>query len=226
MARSCIFACRWGAAMRPDPIKVMVVDDHAVALAGVRLLLQDASDIRIVAAAQNVEQALGALDRETIDVALLDISLGADCGLSLLPLLRRKQPAVAVLMLSAHAETYYAVRALRAGAAGYLTKDVGAAELADAVRKAVSGVVCLSSSLRERLARPLHGHAQSAHFALSGREFDVMRRLAAGESLTSIGRALYLSPKTVSTHRSRILVKLCVGSNAELARYALEEGLI
>lgn len=212
--------------MRPDPIKVLLVDDHAIALAGVRLMLQSASDIRVVAAAQSVEQALGAADADAIDVALLDISIGDDCGLNLLQQLRRKQPAIAVLMLSAHAETHYAVRALRGGAAGYLSKDVGIAELVDAVRKASSGGVYLSLSLREKLAQPLHGQAQSAHCALSAREFDVMLRLAGGESLTSIGRALYLSPKTVSTHRSRILVKLGVRSNAELARYALEERLI
>lgn len=212
--------------MRPDLIRVLLVDDHAVALAGVRLMLADAEDIRIVAEAKTAEEALRAVDADAIDVALLDISLGADCGLSLLRLMHRKQPGIAVLMLSAHAEPNYAVRALKGGAVGYLTKDVGIAELVNAVRKASGGAMYISSTLSERLASQLDGYPQSAHCALSEREFDVMRRLAGGESLTSIGKALYLSPKTVSTHRTRIFGKLGVRSNAELARYALEERLL
>lgn len=212
--------------MGPERIDVLLVDDHAIALAGVRLMLESAADIHVVAAVQTAEAALSAVEAEAIDVAVLDISIGADCGLNLLRLLRRKQPRIAVLMLSAHAETNYAVRAIKGGAVGYLTKDAGIAELVGAVRKAACGGMYLSETLSERLAWQLNGHAQGAHCALSEREFDVMRRLAGGESLTSIGRALFLSPKTVSTHRSRILEKLGVRSNAELARYALEEGLI
>lgn len=212
--------------MKSDPIKVLLVDDHALALAGVRLMLETASDIRVVATAETAEAALRAVEKDAIDVALLDISIGTDCGLNLLRVLRRKQPGLALLMLSAHAETSYAVRALHGGANGYLTKNVGVAELADAVRKASRGGLILGSTLSEKLARQLNGRPQKVHCALSEREFDVMRRLTAGESLTSIGRALFLSPKTVSTHRSRILTKLGVRSNAELVRYALEEQLI
>ena len=212
--------------MRPDLIRVLLVDDHAVARAGVRLMLESAVDICIVAEAKTAEEALNAVDAGAIDVALLDISLGADSGLQLLRLLHRKEPGIAVLMLSAHAETNYAIRALKGGAVGYLTKDVGIAELVNAVRKASGGAMYLSSTLSERLARQLNGSPQSAHCSLSEREFDVMRRLAGGESLTSIGQALFLSPKTVSTHRTRIFGKLGVHSNAELARYALEERLL
>lgn len=212
--------------MGPSPLKVLLVDDHAMARAGIRLMLESADDIRVVAEARTIEEALSAVDAYAIDVALLDISIGNECGLNLLRVLRRKQPGLAMLMLSTHAETSYGVRALKGGAVGYLTKDVGIADLVGAVRKASVGGMYISSALGERLVRQINGSSQAAHCALSEREFDVMRRLAAGETLTSIAHALFLSPKTVSTHRSRIFVKLGVRSNAELARYALEEQLI
>ena len=206
--------------------RVLLVDDHAIARAGVRLMLETAGDIVVVAEAQTVEQALRAAEEGAIDVALLDINIAGDCGLNLLRTLRRMRPDIAVMMLSTYSEASYALRALKSGAVGYLTKDVGIAELIAAVRKAAQGGIYLSATLSECLAIQLARSQGGAHRALSEREFDVMRRLASGETLTSIGVALFLSPKTVSTHRGRIFAKLGVHSNAALARYALEEGLI
>lgn len=212
--------------MTPESLKVLVVDDHAIARNGIRLMLGTADDISVVAEASTAQEALTAIDRCAVDVAIVDISMRGDCGLALLRSLRRIRPEIAVLMLSAHAEDVYAIRALKSGAAGYLTKDVGIAELVAAVRKAALGGIYLSTALSECLALHLKGERSGVHGTLSEREFDVMRRLASGESLTAIGQTLFLSPKTISTYRSRVLEKLGVHSNAELARYALEEGII
>lgn len=212
--------------MTPESYKVLVVDDHAIARNGIRLMLGTAGDICVVAEASTAQEALTALETCAVDVAIVDISMRGECGLNLLRTLRRIRPEIAVLMLSTHAEDVYAIRALRSGAAGYLTKDVGIAELVAAVRKAATGGIYISSSLSECLALQLKGDHSGIHGTLSEREFDVMRRLASGETLTSIGQTLFLSPKTISTYRTRVLEKLGVHSNAELTRYALEEGII
>lgn len=212
--------------MMPEFLRVLVVDDHAIARSGIRLMLGTAGDIRVVAEASTVQQALTAVDTYEVDVAIVDISMRGECGLDLLRSLRRIRPGIAVLMLSTHAEEVYAIRSLKSGAAGYLTKDAGIDELVGAVRRVAKGRIYISSSLSECLASQLKGDRSGIHATLSDREFDVMRRLASGESLTAIGHTLFLSPKTISTYRARVLEKLGARSNAELTRYALEEGLI
>jgi DNA-binding NarL/FixJ family response regulator len=212
--------------MGASAVKVVMVDDHPIVRTGLRHLLDTAGDIEVVAEAGTVQEALDVIATRNVHVAILDISLPGNSGMYLLRVLRRIRPEIAVLMLSAHGEETYAIRALKSGAAGYLTKDAPLAHLLAAVRKAASGGRHFSASLSELLVQQLQGGGVNGYRGLSAREFDVMLRLAIGESLTSIGQTLFLSPKTISTYRSRIFEKLHINNNADLTRYAMEEGLI
>jgi DNA-binding NarL/FixJ family response regulator len=212
--------------MAPEPLKVVVVDDHAIARGGIRLMLGTAADIAVVGEAGTAQDAMAAIGACAVDVALVDISLPGRSGIDLLRMLRARRPDIAVLMLSTHPEETYALRAVHDGAAGYLTKDVSIAVLVAAVRKVAGGGRYFSAALGERLVLQLQGGGVGGHEGLSKREFEVMVRLAAGEAVGAIGAALSLSPKTVSTYRSRIFDKLGLASNAALTRYAMEEGLL
>lgn len=209
-----------------SPLTVVIVDDHPLARAGVRRMLESACDIEVVAEAGTVDDALIAIAASNVQVVILDISLPGSSGMNLLRTLKRTRPDIAVLMLSTHAEETYAIRALMSGAVGYLTKDVSIANLVAAVRKAARGTRNFSTSVSELLVQQLQGGGINGHERLSGREFDVMLRLAVGESITAIAHAMCLSPKTISTYRSRIFEKINIHNNAELTRYAMEEGLV
>jgi DNA-binding NarL/FixJ family response regulator len=177
--------------------------------------------------AADAQQALDLVSRQTFDVALLDIAMPGMSGLELLHHLRVARPRMAVLILSTYAEEIYAVRALKQGAAGYLTKDAPTAVLVEAVRRAAAGRKYVSPSLVDKLASLVSGESTaSGHDALSNRELEVLRLIALGEPLVQIGERLHLSPNTVTTYRARILEKMGMSSNAELTRYALEHGLI
>lgn len=213
--------------MKPEqPIKVLLVDDHTVARNGVRLMLGAASDIRVDGEAGTAQDALQIANAQHFDVALVDIALPGKNGLDLLKSLRAAHPELAVLILSTYSEEIYAVRALKLGASGYLTKDSPTAALIDAVRRAASGAKYVSPSLAESFAVMLGGRTAASHESLSNRELEVLKLLAKGESLIAIGETLHLSPKTVTTYRTRILEKLGLSSNAQLARYAVENGLL
>jgi DNA-binding NarL/FixJ family response regulator len=213
--------------MSSDRIRVLLVDDHAIARNGVRLMLGTAADIDVAGEAADAQQALALLRQEAFDVALLDITMPGMNGLDLLRHLHSDYPGMAVLMLSTYAEEIYAVRALKQGAAGYLTKDAPTAVLVDAVRRAAGGRKYVSPSLVEKLASLVSGDVAAAgHEALSNRELEVFKLIALGEPLVQIGEKLHLSPNTVTTYRARILDKMGMSSNAELTRYALEHGII
>jgi DNA-binding NarL/FixJ family response regulator len=213
--------------MRPEPVRVLLVDDHAIARNGVRLMLGTAGDIDVAGEAADAQQALDLVRDAAFDVALLDIAMPGTSGLDLLRQLRGLRPDMAVLILSTYAEEIYAVRALKQGAAGYLTKDVPTPVLVDAVRRAAAGRKYVSPFLVEKLAALVSGDDTCAgHDALSNRELEVFKLIARGEPLVQIGERLHLSPNTVTTYRSRILDKMGMSSNAELTRYALEHGLI
>lgn len=212
--------------MSAEPIRVLLVDDHAIARNGVRLMLGTAPDIRVDGEAGNAQEALQLVAAQAFDVALLDITMPGKNGLDLLKLLRAEQPKLAVLMLSTYSEDIYAIRALKLGAAGYLTKDAPTATLVAAVRKAAAGGKHVSAALTEKLATMLGGGVPANHEALSNRELEVLKLIAAGATLVHIGEQLHLSPNTVTTYRSRILDKMGMASNAELTRYALEQGII
>jgi len=212
--------------MSTEPIRVLLVDDHTVARSGVRLMLSGTSEIEVLGEAENAVDAMRLVREQKFDVALVDIAMPGKNGLDLLKSLRIEQPALAVLMLSTYPEEIYAVRALKLGAAGYLTKDSSTATLVAAVRKAAAGGKYVSPSLMEKFAGMMGGKSSASHEALSNRELEVLKLLAKGESLTTIAEMLHLSPKTVTTYRSRILEKMELSSNAELARYAIENGLL
>lgn len=212
--------------MDAGTIKVLLVDDHTVVRNGVCLMLSSAPDIEVVAEATSATEAIRMVNAQRFDVALVDIALPGQNGLDLLKRLQITHPDIAVLILSTYAEEIYAMRALKLGAAGYLTKDSSAATLIGAVRKASTGGKYVSSSLAERFASAMSGKPGCTHEILSDRELEVLKLLALGESLVVIAERLNLSPKTVSTYRSRILEKMGLSSNAELTRYALENGLV
>lgn len=212
--------------MAGETIDVLLVDDHTVVRNGVRLMLSSAVDIRVTGEAENALQALERVKEQDFDVALIDIAMPGKNGLDLLQSLRAERPALAVLVLSTYAEEIYAVRALKLGASGYLTKDSPTSTLIEAVRKAAAGGKYVSPSLMERFATLMGGGGAASHEALSNRELEVLKMIAKGESLSRIAEVLHLSPKTVTTYRARILEKMGVRGNAELARYAAENGLL
>ncbi|MCE3262469.1 MAG: response regulator [Pseudoduganella sp.] len=209
-----------------DKITVLLVDDHAIARNGVRLMLGTAPDISVEGEAGNAVEAMARVAERSFDVALVDIKMPGKNGLDLLKTLRSECPRMAVLVLSTYSEEIYAVRALKLGASGYLTKDAPTNTLVDAVRKAAAGGKHVSPALIEKLATLVGGGPSGDHEELSNRELEVFKLIAQGESLVRIGEKLHLSPNTVTTYRSRILEKMGMTSNAELTRYALEHGLI
>jgi len=209
-----------------ETIKVLLVDDHTVVRNGVRLMLSSATDIEVVGEAASASEAMQAVENQQFDVALVDIALPGKNGLDLLKTLRATRPEMAVLILSTYAEDIYAMRAFKLGASGYLTKDSSAATLMEAIRKASRGSKHVSPSLAEKFANLIGGKSGSSHEVLSNRELEVLKLLARGDTLVDIGDQLHLSPKTVTTYRARILEKMGLGSNAELTRYALENGLL
>ncbi len=208
-------------------IRVLVVDDHAVVRRGVRQILADASDLTVAGEAATGEEALRALREGPWDVVLLDLSLADRSGFDLLKQIKAAYPGLAVLVLTMHAEEQYALRVLRAGASGYLTKESAPDLLVSAIRKVARGGKYLSPSLAEVLASRLgDDYERAPHEILSDREFQVLCLMAAGKGLTEIARELIVSVKTVSTHRARILQKMHLKNNAELIAYALRHKLI
>lgn len=208
-------------------LRIAIVDDHQIVRAGFRELLADELGLEIAFEAASGEAALEALRAQPVDVLLLDLSLPGQSGVDVLRAVRQRFEGTRVLMLSGFPEERYALAMIRNGADGYLCKDCTREELVGAIRTVAQGRRYLSPRTAELLARELTGETSAApHEKLSDRELQVFLRLARGESVSDIGGALHLSVKTISTYRSRLLEKLGVASNAELATYALRHGLI
>jgi DNA-binding NarL/FixJ family response regulator len=208
-------------------LRLLIVDDHPMVLQGLRTMLLEAGDIDVVAEAADATTAIAAVRRTALDLVLSDMTLPDKTGLVLLKTIKAEQPNLPVLMLSMYAEEVFAVRALKLGAAGYLMKDVDAATLIDAIRRAAGGGKYISAGVAERLARRIDADATGAlHEQLSEREFEVFRLIATGKSLTEIGLGLHVSVKTVSSYRTRIMEKTGFRSNAEFTRYALDQRLV
>jgi DNA-binding NarL/FixJ family response regulator len=181
----------------------------------------------VTAEAGDGHEALKVIQSEPCDVVLLDITMPNKSGLDVLKQLHSEAPRLPVLVLSMHAEDQYAVRVLRAGAAGYLTKESAPAKLVQAIRKVVRGGKYVSTTLAEKLVYDLHSDSsKAAHEILSDREYQVLCMIASGKTVTMIAEELALSVKTISTYRVRILEKLNMRNNAELTRYAIKEGLV
>jgi DNA-binding NarL/FixJ family response regulator len=208
-------------------IAVMLADDHTLLRAGLRRLLEHAGDISVEGEAGNGAEALELLARRPWDLLVLDMSMPGRDGVDLIRQIRNEHPKLPILVLTMHGEQQYAVRAIKAGAAGYLTKDSAAEELVEAVRKVAGGGRYLSRSLAENIAFERHGDADSLpHLLLSDRELSVFRHLASGLSNSDIARLLFLSVKTISTYKSRILVKMHLRNQADQVRYAIRHRLV
>ena len=207
-------------------IRVLLADDHAVVRAGLREILADTGDIIVAGEATNGQEVLAKVRGETFDVAVLDMSMPGRSGIDLIKQVKNEKPQLRILILSMHSEQQYAVRALRAGASGYLTKDSAADELVAAIRRIAAGGAYVSPETAERLVHESAPRAGAApHTLLSDREFQVFQLIAAGTSITEIARQLSLSVKTVSTHKTRIMEKMGLANQAELIRYAIENKL-
>jgi DNA-binding NarL/FixJ family response regulator len=208
-------------------IRLLIADDHPIVRAGLRRIVEEDKSIVVTAEAASGDEALSALRQSAVDLVLLDVTMPGASFTDTLRRLREEHPTVKVLVLSVHPEDQWAVRALRAGASGYLTKDHSPEQLLDAVRRVYRGGRYVSPTLAERLAAQLGpGLAQAPHEALSDREFDVLRGLGTGLSVKEIAAKLGLSPKTVSTYRTRLMEKMHLASAADIVRYVAQHGLI
>jgi DNA-binding NarL/FixJ family response regulator len=208
-------------------IKIIIADDHTIVRRGLMQIVADASDMIVADEARNGHELLSKVSKEHFDVIVLDIAMPGPSGLDILKQLKHEYPNLPVLVLSIYPEEQYAVRTLKAGAAGYLTKEGAPDELIGAIRKAYTGGKYISASLAERLATDLKTEIEGPlHECLSDREFQVMCLIAAGKRVKEIAEELYLSPKTVSTYRSRILEKMNMKSNSELTHYAFKHCLV
>jgi DNA-binding NarL/FixJ family response regulator len=208
-------------------IKILVADDHAVVRQGVKQILADVRDMTVKDEAQNGTEALKKVAEQAFDVVLLDISMPGRSGLEVLEDIKALHPKLPVLILSMHPEEQYAVRALKAGASGYLTKASAPQELIGAIRKAAEGGKYVTASLAEKLADQLEVDTEKLpHELLSNREHQVMLMLAGGKSVSDIADELNLSVKTISTYRTRVMSKMGMKKNAELTLYAVHNKLI
>jgi DNA-binding NarL/FixJ family response regulator len=208
-------------------LKILIVDDHAVVREGLKQILADTADMTVAGEAGTGREALRMASNGHYDLVLLDISIPDMSGLEILKDLYRENQERPVLMLSMHPEEQYAIRALKAGAKGYLTKESAPAELLLAIRKVCSGGRYISLALAEKLACYLGGEtSQTPHEALSDREYQVMHMIASGKTVTQIAEELSLSTKTISTNRHRALQKMGMKNNAEFTLYAVKEGLV
>ena len=208
-------------------IRVLIVDDHPIVRRGLMQILAETPDLVAGGEAVNATEALTKLRAEEWDAVVLDISMPGRSGLEVLKDIKSENNHVPVLVLSIHPEDQFAVRVLKAGASGYLTKDSAPAELVKAIRKVNSGGKYVSPQLAEKLAFGLDGgSSQSLHDLLSDREFQVMRLIASGRTVTEIALDLSLSTKTISTYRARVLEKMNMKNNADITRYSLTNKLL
>jgi RNA polymerase sigma factor (sigma-70 family) len=207
-------------------IKVLIADDHILIREGFKKILDRESDIEVVGESENGPQVLAFLQQQPCDIVVLDITMPVKDGLEVLAELKANYPELKILMLSMHSEERYAVRAIKAGAAGYLTKESAPDELIKAIHQIISGRMYISQPVAEQLALSIARETKQApHEKLSDREFQILRLLGSGKSVREIGCQLNLSQSTISTYRHRILEKLKLNSTADLIRYALEHQL-
>ena len=208
-------------------VQVLIADDHPVVRQGLKQMLGAEADLAVAGEASNGHEAIELCERVAWDVAVVDYNMPGRGGVDLVKELRRRYPNRPVLVLSMYPEDQYALRALKAGASGYLTKESATEELVNAIRKVANGGRFVSAALGERLAREVAGDGeQPPHQILSDREYQIMWLIASGKTVSEIAEQLFLSPNTISTYRARILQKLDLRNNAELMRYAIHHQLI
>ena len=207
-------------------IRVVIADDHTILREGLRQLLGASADVEVVAEAADGHEVLARVRNLDFDVLLLDMSMPGKSGIELIKHVKSEKPKLRVLVLSMHEETQYAVRAIKAGASGYVTKDSAGTQLVTAIRRVAGGGAFITPEVAEQLALgAMPGAEGPAHQRLSDREFEVFQLLVAGETVTDIASKLNLSGKTVSTHKARLMDKLGIDNQADLVRYAMKHGL-
>ena len=208
-------------------MKIILVDDHELIREGLKKVIAKESDIDVIGEAQNADEMFELLSKDKIDIVVLDITLPGRSGLDLISEIKTHYPEVRVLILSMHPEDRFAVRALRSGAYGFITKGTASKILIEALRKIADGRKYITPTLAEHLALELDvDHDKPLHESLSNREFEVMRLIAEGKSVSEIAEMLFISVNTVTSYRSRIMEKMKMKTNAEIIRYAIEQNLI
>jgi DNA-binding NarL/FixJ family response regulator len=207
-------------------IRIVIADDHAIVREGLKRIVSSAADMEVVGEAANGLDVMQRVRELSFDLLMLDLSMPGRSGMELIKLVRTERPALRVLVLSMHQELQYAVRAIRSGASGYLTKESAPDQLVQAIRKIAAGGAFISAEVAEQLALSAMPDSEAApHESLSNREFEVFRGLVAGTSVTDIANQLKLSIKTVSTHKANLMHKMGLHNPSDLVRYALKHGL-
>ncbi len=207
-------------------IRIVLADDHAIVREGLKHILAGVPDFEVVGEAGDGHEALRLARELEFDLLVLDLSMPGRSGMELIKLVRGERPKVRILVLSMHQETQYAVRAIKSGASGYLTKESAPGELEQALRKIAAGGAYVTAEVAQQLALgAMPGTDAPPHDTLSTREFEVFQRLVAGDSVTVIAQQLHLSVKTVSTHKANLMHKLGISSPTDLVRYAIRHGL-
>ena len=208
-------------------IKILIADDHAIVREGLKQILSESPDLVVVAEASSGQEVLEKISKNDLDLVVLDIAMPGRGGLDILKEIKTQKPRLPVLMLSMYPEEQYAIRVLKSGASGYLTKESAPSELVMAIRQISQGKKYISPSLAEKLAIDLElSPDKLPHEILSDREYQVMCMIASGKTLKEIADGLSLSIKTISTYRSRILEKMNMKTNAELTHYAIKNNLV
>jgi DNA-binding NarL/FixJ family response regulator len=212
---------------REAMIRVVIADDHTIVREGLRQLLQASTDFDVVSEARDGHEVMQRVRELDFDVLLLDMSMPGKSGMELIKQVKSERPKLRILVLSMHQEHQYAVRAIKSGASGYLTKESASSQLAAAIRKVACGGAFISAEVAEQLALGAMPQAEGLpHTALSDREYQVFRLLVSGKTVSDIGAELNLSVKTVSTHKARLLQKMGVANQTELVHYAIRHRLI
>jgi two-component system invasion response regulator UvrY len=207
--------------------RILIADDHAIVREGLKRIVQQTSDILVVAEAGNAAETMEKVRKLELDLLLLDITMPDRSGLDVLMEVKRDYPSLKVLILSFHPEDQYALRMLKAGASGYVTKESASDELVQAIRKVAQGGRYLSTSLAERLVFDMVEESDSPlHELLSNREFQVFSLIASGKTVKELGEELSLSVKTISTNRTRIMEKMGLRNNSEFTQYAIKHKLL
>jgi DNA-binding NarL/FixJ family response regulator len=207
-------------------IRVVIADDHAIVREGLKRIVAEVPDLQVVGEAADGNQALERVRELDFDILLMDLSMPGRSGMELIKLVKAEKPRLRVLVLSMHQEGQYATRAIKAGASGYLTKESAPALLEQAIRKIAAGGAYISAEVAQQLALgAMPGGDKAPHESLTDREFQVLRLLVAGESVTDIAASLHLSVKTISTHKANLMQQLGLPNQSELVRYAMKHGL-
>ena len=208
-------------------INIVIADDHAIVREGLKRIVSAADGMQVVDEAKDGNEVMQRVRELNFDVLMLDLSMPGRNGMETIKLVRAEKPSIRILVLSMHQELQYAVRAIKSGASGYMTKESAPESLVMAIRKIASGGAYVSAEVAEQLAlHAMPGSAALPHENLTEREFEVMQLLAAGGSVTQIAAKLNLSVKTVSTHKANLMQKLALDNPSELIRYAMRHGLV